>query len=113
MTGERGTVAFMAPELFRAARLQYTNAVDVYSFGIVLFEFVTRAEPYQFDDFSAVALPMQVCLRGARPSLPSEGVDMPLECVQLMQRCWHQVDTQRPTMNDVVLELERIVQNYA
>ena len=43
--GVKGTPAWMAPELLEAK--QITTKSDVYSFGIVLWEMLTRKQPYQ------------------------------------------------------------------
>ena len=39
-----GTPEFMAPELYDES---YTEAVDIYAFGMCLLEMVTREYPYQ------------------------------------------------------------------
>ena len=44
MTPKVGTVAYMAPELFSCE--QYTYKVDVYSFGMLLWELISREEPF-------------------------------------------------------------------
>ena len=40
MTGMAGTFHWMAPEVLMSS--QYTHKADIYSFGIVLWEIVTR-----------------------------------------------------------------------
>ena len=52
MTAEVGTVYWCAPELLKAmwagkTRVQYSEKVDVYAFGIVLWEICTRHQPLQ------------------------------------------------------------------
>lgn len=43
--GVRGTIPWMAPELLSCKNL-VTEKVDVFSFGIVMWELLTREEPY-------------------------------------------------------------------
>ena len=45
MTGFMGTFHWMAPEIFENKR--YTKKADVFSYGIVLFEIITRNTPYK------------------------------------------------------------------
>jgi len=48
-TGRRGgTVAYMAPEVFRDPNMPRTVKCDVYSFGILLWEILAEKKP--FDD---------------------------------------------------------------
>lgn len=43
MTGNIGTVSWIAPEVF--AQRKYNERADVYSFGIVMWELITRQVP--------------------------------------------------------------------
>ena len=43
----RGTVAYMAPEVFKDANLPRTVKYDVYSFGILLWELLSGNEPFE------------------------------------------------------------------
>ena len=43
----RGTVAFMAPEVFKDADLPLTVKYDVYSFGILLWELMSEKKPFE------------------------------------------------------------------
>jgi serine/threonine protein kinase len=45
MTGQCGTVQWMAPEVLASER--YAEPADVYSYGIVLWEIATRRCPYE------------------------------------------------------------------
>ncbi|KAF5941061.1 hypothetical protein HYC85_022228 [Camellia sinensis] len=53
MTAETGTYRWMAPELYSTVTLRqgekkhYNNKVDVYSFGIVLWELLTNRMPFE------------------------------------------------------------------
>lgn len=93
--GAAGTPVFIAPEYF--AKKAYTPKVDVYAYGITLWEIATRREPYA--DVAAAELPMRVAA-GLRPdALPAH----PLHA--LMQRCWHARPHRRPAFDAVLAEL--------
>ena len=65
MTGSIGTIAWSAPEMLSG--LQYTSTVDVYSFGILLWEIVTRRVPYE--NITSVKIISSV-IGGLRPMVP-------------------------------------------
>eukprot|EP00005_Dracoamoeba_jomungandri_P011924 CAMPEP_0174273094 /NCGR_PEP_ID=MMETSP0439-20130205/53382_1 /TAXON_ID=0 /ORGANISM="Stereomyxa ramosa, Strain Chinc5" /LENGTH=588 /DNA_ID=CAMNT_0015364029 /DNA_START=204 /DNA_END=1967 /DNA_ORIENTATION=+ len=64
-----GTTQWAAPEILRGNK--YTEKVDVYSYGIILWECVTRRVPYDNID-NAVAVVTKVAIEGIRPPLPDE-----------------------------------------
>ena len=45
MTGMAGTFHWMAPEVLQSQ--EYTHKADVYSYGIVLWEILTRQPPFR------------------------------------------------------------------
>ena len=47
----RGTVAYMAPEVFRDSSLPRTVKYDVYSFGILLWELISGQKPFEAGNF--------------------------------------------------------------
>ena len=47
MGKRRGTVAYMAPEVFRDATSPRTVKYDVYSFGILLWELLSEKTPFE------------------------------------------------------------------
>ncbi|XP_062509749.1 uncharacterized protein LOC134185881 [Corticium candelabrum] len=96
-----GTVRWRAPEL--CERKAYSTAVDVYSFGIVMWEIWTGELPfgeyrfdYQVDD--AVSA-------GGRPHIPS---DTPTDYRQLIIDCWQHAPSNRPTFPVIVQRLDRL-----
>jgi len=97
-----GTPMWMAPEIIMGKR--YTERADVYAFGIILWEILTRLEPYEEKE------PMQIVVEvvndGLRPTLPAECADSPL--VPLMKDCWHTDPLQRPPFEKVVDRLRAI-----
>ena len=79
-----------------------SNAVDVYSFGILLWAVVTGEQPYA-DVENMFQLAMQVTQKGRRPTIPS---DCPARLAALMTACWHQKPLRRPTFQvSVVVSL--------
>lgn len=64
-TRERGTVQYIAPEVIRGEH--YNRSCDVYSFGIMLWEMLTRRRPYGgMNDFQVY---YQVGTSDLRPTL--------------------------------------------
>lgn len=45
MTKCTGTLLWMAPEVFKGD-LHYTSSVDVYSYGLIMWELATRKTPW-------------------------------------------------------------------
>jgi len=101
----RGTLWWMAPELFPGASPQLQARIgtplDVFSFGIVLWEIATSgSEPY------APGTPPEAVIdavrRGLRPGAPL-GCDP--RWVALMNACWAGDPACRPTFDTVVRQL--------
>eukprot|EP01129_Flabellula_baltica_P015733 TRINITY_DN8114_c0_g1_i1.p1 TRINITY_DN8114_c0_g1~~TRINITY_DN8114_c0_g1_i1.p1 ORF type:complete len:1122 (+),score=231.22 TRINITY_DN8114_c0_g1_i1:81-3446(+) len=103
MTANVGTVAWIAPEIF--ANKHYNQKVDVYSFGIILWEIVARDEP--FSDVSPISIPLYV-IRGERPVIPKY-CDEKLK--KLIKRCWAKNPSKRPSFNDIVSSLTDIYES--
>ncbi|KAG2489162.1 hypothetical protein HYH03_012388 [Edaphochlamys debaryana] len=89
-----GTPQYMAPELWEG--LPYNEKVDVYAFGIMLNELITKTPPW-----TGTSLPDMKAnvLAGKRP-------DMALSCPKvlcdLIKRCWDQSSSLRPSFLQVL-----------
>lgn len=101
MTSNVGTVSWIAPEIF--AKKSYTEKADVYSYGIILWEFFTRKMP--FGDIEAFSIPLIVS-KGERPEIPK---DVPLEWRKLIKSCWHQKPQMRPSFKKILTKLRELV----
>lgn len=102
MTSNLGTTAWCAPELLTSTtKARYTVKVDVYSYGMVLWELWERKRPYEelysrFDIIDAVRA-------GRRPAISG---NCPAAYRSLIQRCWHDQPARRPTFAYIVRYLK-------
>ncbi|XP_069169167.1 mitogen-activated protein kinase kinase kinase 7 isoform X4 [Procambarus clarkii] len=95
MSDNRGSAAWMAPEVFEGKL--YTEKCDVYSWGIILWEVMTRRVP--FADLGLAVRIMWAVHQKQRPPLVT-GCPKLLE--NLMKRCWDHNQARRPRMEEVV-----------
>jgi len=106
MTLNLGTVHWMAPEVFQGDG-SYTAAIDVFSFGIILWEIVARRIPYT--DLQTWAIPEKV-VDGLRPIIPE---DCPTDLKQLMESCWDDAPERRPSFSQISNKLKPFVDKNA
>jgi serine/threonine protein kinase len=95
-----GSMPYIAPEVFE--KKPYTQKSDIYSFGIVAYEWMTNSYPYPNWDFSSEVsrkyLTSRIC-RGLRPNL--EGVKIPQLLKNLISKCWDNDPEQRLTAKEL------------
>jgi len=91
MTVGVGTAHWMAPEV---ATGNYNEKADIYSFAMVLFEIICNEIP--FEDLSTVAVLLSTS-QGFRPDLHAIPDRTPTDLVELMQQCWVQEPSHRPS----------------
>lgn len=103
MTNNKGSAAWMAPEVFESST--YTEKCDIFSFGIILWEVLTRRKPFEDCGPPAFCI-MWAVHQGKRPPL-IRGCPAILE--ELMVSCWSKHAEQRPPMSEV----EKIMEHLA
>ncbi|KAK8954354.1 Serine/threonine-protein kinase HT1 [Platanthera zijinensis] len=101
MTGETGTLGYMAPEVLNGK--PYNRKCDVYSFGICLWEIYCCDMPYW--NVSLAEISYAVAGQNMRPRIPR---CCPSALANVMKRCWHVNPDKRPDMDEVVRLLEAI-----
>ncbi|CAB1105815.1 unnamed protein product [Ectocarpus sp. CCAP 1310/34] len=89
--GAVGTTQWMSPEEMNESPAN--ELTDVYSFGVLCFEVVTRTEPFKGRIPAHVI--RAVLYENERPQIP-EGASAAPEVVPLMEQCWRQDPVERP-----------------
>mmetsp|Transcript_4544 Transcript_4544/g.12876 ORF Transcript_4544/g.12876 Transcript_4544/m.12876 type:complete len:299 (-) Transcript_4544:149-1045(-) len=91
MTSDVGTAHWMAPEM--SSNSKYDEKVDLYSYGMFIYEVVHRVVPW--DNFDDPRLILATVSAGQRPPL-DDSSDCPDLLRSLMTRCWDQDPKNRP-----------------
>lgn len=105
MTSGAGTYHWMAPEVLDGQT--YDEKVDVYSYGICLFEIIARRIPYEGSGLEPVSIAVAVS-KGRRPDLRHTPQDCPADLRFTMECCWAHCATGRPGF-DTILETLKLV----
>ncbi|XP_051134997.1 uncharacterized protein LOC127254131 isoform X2 [Andrographis paniculata] len=98
--GVRGTLPWMAPELLNGSSNKVSEKVDVFSFGIVLWEILTGEEPYANMHYGAII--GGIVNNTLRPAIPSH---CDPEWRRLMEQCWAPNPTKRPSFTEIASRL--------
>ncbi|PIN22244.1 Serine/threonine protein kinase [Handroanthus impetiginosus] len=116
-TQVKGTLGYMDPEYYMTQQL--TDKSDVYSFGVVLLELVTARAPIQHGKH-IVRLVQEAIEDTQEPQKFDQIIDPSLEpgsklgslmkFVDLAMSCVRESAAERPTMGEVVREIENIIE---
>ena len=104
LSGHLGTCSWMAPEIIVNKR--YSTKVDVYSYGIIIWEVCTRKIPYS--SMSQQHIQFYVSVKKGRPNLKIIPNDTPPKIVELMQMCWDHEPNNRPNFDYIVEYLRNL-----
>ncbi|KAK8898172.1 hypothetical protein M9Y10_000444 [Tritrichomonas musculus] len=93
----KGTPIYMAPEILY--KKEYTKAVDVYAFGIIVYEIITLDEPFSNLPFFSIFYQVS---KGNRPDFKK-----PIQPAYrvLIEDCWAQDQNKRPTFDQILFRL--------
>jgi predicted Ser/Thr protein kinase len=97
LTAETGTYRYMSPEVIRHE--SYSSNADVYSFGVLLWQLITREVPF------ATMSPIQTAYavaQGERPSIPDS---VPARLREIIITCWDQDSHKRPSFTYIAMAL--------
>uniref|UniRef100_A0A6B2L036 Protein kinase domain-containing protein n=1 Tax=Arcella intermedia TaxID=1963864 RepID=A0A6B2L036_9EUKA len=91
-----GSALWMSPEVLEGRKL--TEKIDVYSFGLILWEIIKRVQPY--GEYETVAaLRKAVCKDGVRPPISKK---IPPVLGNIIEQCWQQDPQKRPSFVSVL-----------
>nr|CAB3460963.1 unnamed protein product [Digitaria exilis] len=96
-----GTYRWMAPEMY--THKPYGRKVDVYSFGLLLWELVTGSLPYE--DMTPLQAAFAVVNKNLRPAIPRS---CPAAVKFLIEQCWSWQPEKRPEFRQIVSILENL-----
>src|SRR3989337_158833 len=94
----------MAPEIFNGH--EYTEESDIYSFGMIMWEFMTGRRPF-WNENHDIELIIKIC-DGLRPPTITNA---PEGYIELMKKCWHSDPTKRPTTTDLFPKIIKMYHN--
>lgn len=99
MTSSVGTILWMAPEV--AAGERYTEACDVFSYAIILWQLLTRRTPYHLAVLSEVAPLRLLMMISEEARRPTRIHSCPLVLERLLEAGWARQAEERPEMGFV------------
>ncbi|PAA77659.1 hypothetical protein BOX15_Mlig031541g3, partial [Macrostomum lignano] len=97
-----GTPAWMAVEMLRGDR-SAGKPCDAWSYGVVLWELLTRQVPFR--GLQPLQIVYSVVEEGERLPVPPQ---CPTGLSLLLEKCWSEDPTKRPTFGSIVSRLEKL-----
>eukprot|EP00040_Diaphanoeca_grandis_P034701 m.216423 g.216423 ORF g.216423 m.216423 type:complete len:1123 (+) comp33207_c7_seq3:167-3535(+) len=113
LTKGMGSLLWMAPEVLRGEKISSRDgaAIDIYSFGVVMWEIWARARPWdevEGDGIQFTAKLTELVGQGQRPQLPQNCEDAPRGYATMMEQCWSTSPDDRPSFAVTLEHLESI-----
>ena len=90
-----GVIPYVAPEILSKEK-SYTKESDIYSFGMIMWEFTTGKKP--FHDRPHDSYLILDILKGERPQITD---DTPEFYAELMKKCWDHDPENRPIAAEI------------
>ncbi|GJZ25249.1 RNA-directed DNA polymerase, eukaryota [Tanacetum coccineum] len=96
---------YIEPEIYKDEL--FNGGVDVYSFGIILYEMMEGVQPfYPKPPEEAVKL---MCVDVQRPTFKTKSKYYPPDPKDLIEECWYPDLSIRPKFSEIIIRLDKIV----
>ncbi|XP_060658779.1 putative mitogen-activated protein kinase kinase kinase 7-like [Drosophila nasuta] len=103
-----GASYYMAPEIVE--RPEYTVKCDVYSFGIILWEVMSRKKPFNNLENETSYFILNKVMKGLRPDVNDVNVIQNAEPIKLLiTNCWDPNPKKRPDMHELITSFTSFV----
>ncbi|KAF9784468.1 kinase-like domain-containing protein [Thelephora terrestris] len=103
-SAESNASRWCSPEIIRSGGSELTKASDIYAFGMLAYEIFSGRMPFH-DKLDTEAV-MIVTTTNQRPPRPIHQ-ELSGELWHMIERCWQEDPSQRPTIQEVVAFLEK------
>lgn len=100
-TMHSATPQYMAPEMLKNE--DYNESVDVFSFGIIMYDIIT--EKYPYSNISNCFVIPHLVLKGCRLEFPLDKKIYP-KIKELIEKCWSQNPSNRPSFRRFSMNLK-------
>ncbi|CAG8649865.1 12404_t:CDS:2 [Ambispora gerdemannii] len=108
VTGQMKSIRWTTPEKLKNPCVPYSKEMDVYGFGIVMWEIAARKEPFYQIEID-INVPDMI-KNGERPSpIPNDIIP---EYEEIMKWSWVEAFHRRPTMYQISCELHGLCKKY-
>lgn len=101
LTGNTGSLRYMAPEV--ALRKPYTEKVDVYSFGVMVWQMAKDRVP--FKGMNKTEFHDKIVMKNERPKIDKS---WPKGFSNLLTACWNPNPSLRPSFHQIIRELNAL-----
>ena len=108
----KGTVSFIAPEVFTNLNTKRNKKLDIYAFGITIWEILTGKWPFDGCTEAMVIFGVRERQRpdlSEIPTVTENEYQSNKIIVQLMKKCWHQDPQERPEFAEILDQLQPLM----
>jgi serine/threonine protein kinase/Tfp pilus assembly protein PilF len=101
-----GTIGYMSPEQAQGKTAEIDQRSDIFSFGCILFEAVTRKKPFEGE---SVIKTLHSLIYEPAPQIRELNPSAPVELQRIVRRCLEKdADERYQTIKDVAIELKQL-----